>query len=319
MKVNTKKLLIMNTIIIAALYAWPKFASSEVVDRIAAVVNNEVITQVQLDRAVAARSKNLGAKQSDPEANRTVLERLINDKLINQLMAASKVEVSEDDLSHAIGNVLRQNGITIDQLRAEVVSKGMTYEEYKKEVEREIKRIKFINQVIGPQVKITDQDLRDYYQRNQDRFRGSMRAHIAQIFLPFEGISTEEDAQKLKDTALSITAKGQRGGNFEELVKTYSKGPNADSGGDIGMVNLKDLPQPVADTIRTMKVGDVSYPIPTENGLVIVKLISLPELSASDFEGLRDRIYSALYDERIEETLGAYMQKERQKAFIEIR
>jgi len=321
-KVKAGGVVALAFVFMTCLAAFPRSADAEVVDRIVAVVNNDVITQIQLDRAISARSKNSSAikgGQLDTEAKQQTLDRLINDRLINQLMAVSKVEVTEDDLARAIANVLRQNSMSIDQLRAEVSAKGMSYDDYKKEVEREIRRIKFINQVIGPQVKITDQDLRDYFQRNQDRFRGSTRAHISQIFLPFEGITTEEEAQKLKDTALSIVAKGQHGGNFSDLARQYSKGPNAENGGDLGMVNLKDLPAPVADAVRALKVGGVTYPIPTENGLVIAKLVSLPELDPSDFESLRDRIYSALYDERIDETLGAYLQKERQKAFIEIR
>ncbi len=297
----------------------PCIARAEVVDRIVAVVNNDVITEVQLNRALAARSKNGDKNQPAPMARQDILDRLINDRLINQLMSSAKIEVTEDDLANAIANVLKQNGMTIEQLRSEVASKGMSYEDYKKEVELEIRRIKFINQMIGPKVKITDQDLRDYYQRNQDRFRGSVRAHIAQIFLPFEGLKSEAEAEQLKQTALSIVSKGRKGGNFAELARTYSKGPNSSEGGDLGMVSLKDLPQPVADTIRNLRVGDVSNPILTENGLVIVKLISLPELSASDFDGLRDRIYSALYDERIQETMNSYLEKERQKAFVEIR
>jgi parvulin-like peptidyl-prolyl isomerase len=210
--------------------------------------------------------------------------------------------------------------MNIDQLHAEVAAKGMTYDGYKKEVEKEIRRIKFINQVIGPQVKISDQDLRDYYERKHDNFRVSTQAQISEIVLPFEGITTEEEAMKLKDTAITIVTKARsKGGNFTELARTYSKGPNAENGGDLGMTDLKTLSPRVSDVIREMKVGDISNPIPTENGLIIVKLVSVPEINAKDFETMRDRIYSSLYEERIQETLGAYLQKERQKAFIEIR
>ncbi len=297
----------------------PAAAGAAVVDRIVAVVNNEIITQSQLDRAVSRQERDpLNRSKGDPEARQQLLERMINEKLIDQLVLASKVEVSEDELVRAIANVLHQNGMTIDQLKAEVASKGTSYEDYKKQIESQIKRIKFINQVIGPQVKISDQDLRDFYQRNQERFRGGVKAHIAQIFLPFAGIESEADAERFKEQALNIVSRAKHG-SFQEMAQAFSKGPNAENGGDMGMVSLKDLPPQIADVIRQMKVGDVAGPIPTDNGLFIVKLVSLPELSAQDFEQLRDRIYSALYDQRIEETMGSYLQKERQRAFVEIR
>jgi peptidyl-prolyl cis-trans isomerase SurA len=293
-------------------------ASADTVNRIVAVVNNDVITQGQLDKALASRER--GPKGMGELTDRQrALDRLINSRLIEQLMTNAKVDVSEDDLARAIGNILHQNGMTIDQLKSEITSKGMSYEEYKKEVEQQIRRVKFVNQVVGSQVKITDQDLRDYYQRHQDEFRGSVKAHIAQIFLPFAGITTEAEAEKLKETSLSIVTKARRGTSFGELAKNYSKGPKADEGGDLGMVNLKDLPPAIADAVRRMHVGEVSQPIPTDNGLFIVKLIALPEMAAGDFEQLRDRIYGVVYDERVEETMEAYLQKEKQKAFIEIR
>ena len=102
-------------------------------------------------------------------------------------------------------------------------------------------------------------------------------------------------------------------------VGFYGFGGEAEGGGDLGMVNLKDLSPPVRDAVRYMGIGEVSNPILAEDSVVIVKLISLPELSAKDFEKLRDEIYAAVYDERIEETLSGYLKRERQKAFIEIR
>jgi hypothetical protein len=75
----------------------------------------------------------------------------------------------------------------------------------------------------------------------------------------------------------------------------------------------------VADTVRTMKVGETSKPIISGQSLIVVKLISLPEISAVDFEKYRDQIYGALYDERIQQTLTGYLMKERQKAFISVR
>lgn len=306
--------------VVAALILFTALAAqAKVINKVAAVVNDEVITESEVDRRLVAKEVSSKDEAFNKAQRRQVIESLINDRLMSQILKSAKVEVSEDDLARAIGNVLQTTGMTIDQLRGEVAAKGMTYEEYKKEVEDQIRRIKFMNQVIGPQVKITDQDVRDYYQRHQENFRGSARAHIAQIFLSFAGIQFQEQAEELKAQALSIAAQAHKGKNFSELARRYSKGPNAENGGDLGMISLKDMPQPVADTVRNMKVGDISNPIFTENGLMIVKIISLPDLAPEDFMASRERIYQAIYEVRMEETLQAFLQKERQKAFIEIR
>lgn len=306
--------------LIACCVAAPATAAdaAKTVDRIAAVVNDQAITTLDLDRALAARGVKK-ADEADPVLRREVLDRLIEEALFTQIVEEAAIEVTDEELSRAIANVLHQNRMSLPELQREIAMKGQSYEQYKAEVKNEIRRIKFVNQVIGPQVKISDQDLRDYFQRHQERFRGSHEAHLAMIVLPLEGLTTQQEFEAVRDEALDIVSRAQRGADFTKLAEKHSRGPNAASGGDLGMIALKDIPPPVAQAVKHMKIGDVSNPILVGSTIVIVKVISLPELSAEDFERMRDDIYSALYDERIEETLRGYLQRERQKAFIEVR
>lgn len=301
------------------LFIFSNYSEAVVINKVIAVVNNEIITEHELNKIITAKAGQKKTSTPDTNTRQETLDKLIDEKLLEQIVTKSKIEISEEDLTRAIGGVLQRNRMTLDQLKTQIASLGMSYEEYKKKTEQEIRRIKFINQVIGPQVKITDQDLRDFYQRNQELFRGSHSAHIAEIVIPLGGLATQKDFEQVRETALSIVAKAGHGSNFGELAKQYSKGPNVENGGDLGMLNLKDLSPEIANIVKSLKVGEVTNPILSGNSIVIIKLISLPEISASDFEKTRDDIYSALYDQKIEEALNNHMQKERQKAFIEIR
>jgi len=305
-------------LIVAALCAIPALAAAEVLNNVVAVVGDEVITKRQLDQAMRVRGQGNPKAVTDPLTRQKAIDDLIDERLMDQILAQSKIEVTDDDVARAVAGVIHENGISIDQLRSEISSKGLSWEDYKKQIETQVKRVKFVNQVIGPQVKITDQDLRDYYRQNQERFRGDVRAHIAQIFLPFENFQSQADVEAFKAQAIDIASKARHGADFKELARKYSKGANAENGGDLGTVELKDLPETVALTVKSLGQGEASMPIPTDNGLFIVKVISVPELSASDFDRLRDDIYNALYDEKIQETLRSYLQKERSKAYIEI-
>jgi peptidyl-prolyl cis-trans isomerase SurA len=293
-------------------------AAKQTIDKIVAIVNDEVITSSDLNKAIAKKTDEK-RKTSDIVFRREVLDNLIDETLFEQLVTKAKITISDDELARAIGNVLHQNRMTLPQLQKEVASKGITYDEYKDDVRGEIRRIKYVNQVIGPQVKISDQDLRDYYQRNQDKFRSSQKAHIAIIALSLAGLKSQEEFEVVREKALDISAKAKRGTSFTSLAKEYSQGPNAETGGDLGMVTMKDLPPVMSGTVKQLRIGDISNPFVSGNNVVIIKLISLPELSASDFDKLRDEIYSALYDERIDETLHNYLRRERQKAFVEVR
>lgn len=268
-------------------------AHAEVIDGIAAVVNGEVITRSDIDDAVAAKPKT-----SRSEA----LDGLVDDLLFDHALTEAKIEVTDDDLARAIQNVLAQNHISLDMLKGELSGKGITYEQYKKQIEREIRRVKFVNQVIGPQVKINEQDMRDYYQRHPEQFRAAREAHIAQIVFPLSATMDQAAFEKLFETARGIRADDP---NFAK--------------GDLGMVNLKTLPPEIAAIIPRLDIGEISSPTLTEQSLIVVKLIALPTLSSDDFEKLRDPIYNTLYDQRVEEALKNYLQQQREKAYIDIR
>lgn len=298
-------------------------AEAKVVERIIAVINGDIITQTDLEAKLRQEgfSEERAAGPIQKEQKRSnALNRLIDEILLKQAIEHSNIQITEEELDRAINNILQQNRMTKSQLRTEVAKKGITFEEYKEQLKLEIKKIKFVNQVISSGVKVTDRDLRDYFDRNKATFRGGKQAHIAEIVLPITDITTEEEAIALRNKALSIVKQSRdRPSAFSKLAKQHSQGPNANKGGDIGVVKIDDLPTNVAQVVKNMPAGAVSNPIPTEMAIVIVKLIQWPEVSDQDFDSMRDIIYQRLHDQKMEGALESYVQKMRQHAYIEIR
>jgi peptidyl-prolyl cis-trans isomerase SurA len=210
--------------------------------------------------------------------------------------------------------------MSLDQLKSELRHKGVTYDEYREQIRSQIKKVKFVNQVISPEVKITDRDLRDYFQHNRTNIHGGTEVHLAEIVLPIGGITSEEQAIALRDKALSIV-KQSRGNKkaFAQLAKKHSEGPNASKGGDLGVVKIGDLPERVAKTVKNMPEGAVSNPIPTTNAIVIVKIIDWPEISDNDFDAVRDNIHDKIYQVKLREAVNSYVMRLRQRAYIETR
>lgn len=123
------------------------------VDRVVAVVNSEAVTRYELDRA-AAVNKKLPPPQ--------VLENLIHQKLLEQEIEKSKMEVSDDELARGVANVLAQNGATIEALQMELSAKGISFDSFKDQLRREIRQGKFIQQTVGANVQISDRDVEFY-------------------------------------------------------------------------------------------------------------------------------------------------------------
>jgi peptidyl-prolyl cis-trans isomerase SurA len=288
-------------------------------------VNGDVITLTELDDFMKLdddmRSRNSTMRELKAEnKRRIVLDQLIDKTILNQEVDKSDIAVTDQEVANAIQNILAQNGMNMQVLRAEVARKGMSFEQYTKNVEREIKKVKFVNQVISSEIKISDRDLRDYFDKHRGSFHGGKEAQIAEIVLPFVGITTEQEVIALRDKAISIAREAHANPeSFARLAKQHSRGPNADKGGDLGMVNIADLPQAVGDAVRALPAGGVTPPIPTENAVVIAKVIKWPKLSAEEFEKVRDTIYDRLHSERMSDALTAYIQRVKQNSFIEVR
>lgn len=313
-QMRSSKTIFFTLAIISAL-SISKDLHAKVMGSIEAVVNDTIITTADVDRAMAARSLKADQKNL---SRKDVIDKLIDDEVLNQSVQAAKIDVSDDDIAKAIAQILHRNRMTLAQLKGDLTSKGITYEEYKAEIVKGIKRDKFLGQNIGPQVKISDQDLRDYYQRHQEQFRSSLEAHIAQISWSLLGIKSQAEFDILSQAALAMVEKLKHGSAIDKAIAQANTSP-IPTGGDLGMVNINKLTPEMAQLVKSMTTGEVSNPIITKDSLVIIKLIALPEISNKDFDRLRDDIYNRLYDEKINETLQSYLQNERQKAFIEIR
>ncbi|MBI2342393.1 MAG: peptidylprolyl isomerase [Deltaproteobacteria bacterium] len=298
-------------------------ASADTIERIVAIVGSDIITLYELDRAMApfvteinnSANKELKFKNVRSE----VLGRLVDNLLLKQAIENSKIAASNDEIVKAIQNVLKQNHISIDVLKAELAGKGISYDSYKKDIEQNIQRIKFINQEIGSQIKISDEDMRDYYKKNMSQFGVNQSIHIAQIVLPFEQATTKEQALELKNQANDILKQARSGKSFAQLAKEYSKGPNAENGGDLGLIDPANLLPEISSALEKMKAGQISEPILSPAGYHIVYLIDRAQTTEADFDKLKDKIYDRMYEQRVMEELNQYIAEQKKKTYVEIR
>lgn len=297
--------------------------AAEPVDRIVAIVGSDIITLFDLDRAMAPyvneikKSPDRDARYKSVKAN--TLDRLINDILLKQAIENSKITVTNDDVARAIKNVLVQNRITIDMLKNELAGKGISFESYKEDIKKNIMQIKFINQEIGSRVKITDHELMDYYKKHMHEFGIHQSVHIAQIVLPFDETTDREKAMEAKSKAEEIVKSARSGTPFSSLAKEHSKGPNAASGGDLGIVDPSNFLPDVTVALEKMRPGQISDPIVTPGGILIIHLIDRALATEADFEKLRDKIYNTLYEQMVMDELNQYLADARRKTYVEIK
>lgn len=312
---NRHRILILTSLL---LLGAPTVAAAAVVDHIVAVVNNEAITDRDVTLAMR-RQLSPDAKKGALAANRKeAMEILIQDKLLAQAMGNANIVVNEEDINRAIRNVMAQYGMSsMDQLRAAVSRQGMSFDQYRDNMKKHIQQVKFINNEIGSQVKISDQDLEDYYRQHMKKFSGTSAVHIAEIVFPIPEHMAADEAKALEARVKEVAAK-LNATNFKAMARKYSKGPNPDQGGDLGVVDPKTLPSEVGNALLSMRSGDVSPPIVSKTAITFVMVLEGSDATDRDFERLKDQIYSILYDQRMQDAIKSYVAQLRQNAYVQI-
>ncbi len=315
----------MKVISVIFLILFSMVAQAKTIDRIVAVVNNEAITEYELDRAISVRRPQM-PRDNNPEPNLKqlhlkILNDLINEKLLEQEADKTDIEVTDDELARAVANILQKNKIAIENLQASLAAQGVSFEEYKIQLKRQILQAKLIQQNAGSQVQITDQDVQKYRTslKKVKPLDQNISVHLAVLIKQVDPDASSNDIREEVRKTRKITDKARRGEDFATLIREYSEDPKVkEEGGDWGTMLISSLPGPIASYVRKMKIGSVSDPILMPDGIYIVKLL---EKSVVDETGQQDEatLRQQLYNERMEQAVNGYLMKLRRKAFVDIR
>ena len=287
------------------LFLAPKLLKAEIVERVVAVVNDEVITLHDLDSAMAP----LKSQKKDPELPHKVLEDLIDQKLLERQIKKSKIEVGDDDLRHAVATVLQRNQITIDALKEELSSKGISFEAYKEQLKKQIRQNKFIQQNMGSKVQVSEQEMQNYRKKHQGLGNESTSVRLVSVFLPFEEGDNAKDRRKLVREGEAIVDRARRGEDLAVLDKS-AKEQNG---------RLGDLPKDLASVVSRMEPGAISDPVQTPEGVYVVKLLERSAVAAvAEANKNEDEIWQQIFNEKMNDEIHNYLLRLRKKAYVEV-
>lgn len=277
MKTMTIRLLLAG--VLAALMASTPVAAQnnlQPLDRIAAVVNEEVILQSELDRAV----KNISAQYANQPGQlpprevleRQVLERLVLVRLQVARAAETGIRVSDDELNNAVAAVAQQNNVTVDALRQRLAAEGMSFSDFRNSIRDEI-TVQRLRQSFGQnrvQVSESEIDAAIAAQANNTQY------HLAHILVGLpDGATAEQIAtgQKKIEGVKGLVDRNEL--DFSAAAVRYSDSPNALEGGDLGWRSLDEIPGAFAQMLKTMAPGQVVGPIRGPSGFQLLKLVEV--------------------------------------------
>jgi parvulin-like peptidyl-prolyl isomerase len=314
------------TLLVFFLLLFGTISSSEaVVDRVVAVVNQEIITLSEVEKWVKPfREKivtedRLERREQLQGVYRNVLERLIEEKLIDQEVKKNGIKISSKELEVIVEEVKRRNAVTQEDLERALAVEGLTLEAYKKQIEKDLQRKKLINWSVKIETKVGEKELRDFYQKSIDRYRPHESYRPSHILFVVPKEATPEEVKEIKQKCQVILEKIKGGNDFGEMALLYSQDASNKDRGDLGYFKKGELVPTFEREALRLKIGEVSGIIRTEFGFHIIKLLDRKGVEPLPFEEVKEKVLADFYDNEMEKAFKQYLSTLKGKSIIEIK
>ncbi|EDJ9414998.1 peptidylprolyl isomerase SurA [Salmonella enterica] len=268
-----------------AMIANTSFAAPQVVDKVAAVVNNGVVLESDVDGLMQSVKLNAGqAGQQLPDdatLRHQILERLIIDQIILQMGQKMGVKITDEQLDQAIANIAKQNNMTMGQMRSRLAYDGLNYSTYRNQIRKEMIISEVRNNEVRRRITVLPQEVDALAKQIGTQNDASTELNLSHILIALPENPTSEQVNDAQRQAESIVEEARNGADFGKLAITYSADQQALKGGQMGWGRIQELPGIFAQALSTAKKGDIVGPIRSGVGFHILKVNDLRGQSQS--------------------------------------
>jgi len=322
----TRKARLGALVLAAAWLGAPAAGLPRTVDRVVATVNDELLTQSELQEAVELFVHQIGQTQQRPPTDhemkaleRRVLEDMIDKKLLEEHAREAGITASEEDVDRAVDDVLARANLTRDQLQLALTRDGIREEEYRDQIRNQIVKAKLIHQEIRNRIDIKEEDVEGYYLDHPEQFRteeGVVLRHVLLTLPPGAGPAQEEavlqEARRIRQEILA-------GKPFEEAAMVYSQDKASDAqGGWLGFFGKGALSPEMEAVVWKLQEGEVSEPVRSAQGVHVILLVEKTSGDVRPLDKVRDTIREKLYEESAERQFEQWRKELRKDAHIEV-
>ncbi len=302
-------------------------AQATLVDRIVAVVNDDIITLQDLEAEMRPFLKDLQARRLPPDAERQaiaglrreILDNLIHARLTQQEIQRHKISVSEAEVDRQILQLRESRSLSEEELKRQLGEEGLTWEEYRRQVRQQIERSRLLTREVRSKVVITRREIEEYYEKNKARYGGGIRVHLWNLYVrlaPDADSAARGTARRLLEEARAEVASGRA--SFEDVVRRAVAADREIQGGDLGLIRLDSLTPVLRETVRAMKAGEVSPVVASEFGDQVVYVQEMREEGGKPLSEVEAEIQETLYREVLDRRFEAWLAELRKRAHIRI-
>ena len=324
---KTKTLLLL-----AAILATPVARAAETrtdprtVDRVAAIVNGEVITLSELIERAGneyRRAWNLPPGPTRDQARAKVLraayEAVLAERLIEGEVKTAGIDVTEAQIDAAIEDVKKRNNLSDDMLKQALAGEGLSVTAYRARLRKDFENHLVVSTKVQSRVKISDDDVKGYYQSHLAEFTGEEQVKLRLILLQVAAGAPAEQEARVKATGETLLTRIAAGEDFADLAKQVSQGPGASSGGDLGWVKKGTMPIDLERVAFTLEPGQNSGLVRAKTGWIILKADDRRAGKAPPLDEVKERIREKIGMQQLEMYRKQYIDELRRDAVIELK
>ncbi len=310
----------------------PSPGGAEVVDKVVAIVNDEVITFSEVEEEAARINQALSRESSGQapinrlaEAREIALNGLIDRRLINQRAKLTNTTVTDEELAAALESTRNRMALNPAEFKNKLERSGLTEELFKKQLRDQVLQSKLVSYDVRAKIVVTDEMIRDYYKEHSGGKADDGNVSLLQMGFQWNPEVTEQskkqeektETKKRAERAFELVHNGQ---DFKAIAKKFSDLPSAGDGGDLGILNLDDMAPAMRTAVAQLKPGEISQIIETADSYQFYKVLSAKDGAASassSFEMEKDNIREKLYEEKLKTAYSEWVKKLKENAYIQ--
>lgn len=285
--------------------------ATEVIDRIVAVVNDDLITLSDLNRYISSIPP--GTAEIDRDR---VLNDLVEQMILEQEAAKLGITVSDPEIDMSIENIRTKAGMSHEQMEEMLKKENLTKEQFRKQWRLQIISGKLVNSIVKGRVAVTDDEIENLYKEYYGNIENSDEVQIAHILISVNDQQPEQALEK----ASRIAELAKSGNDFSKLVAEYSDDTfSKEKEGVLGYFKKGELVSELEAVVAITEVGEVSGPVQTASGFHIIKVLNRNTLDSNSVDTYREQLRQEIYKKKVAEELQKYIATMRENAYIEIK
>jgi peptidyl-prolyl cis-trans isomerase SurA len=308
-----------------ALLLWlSPIANGKAVDKIVAVVNDQIITTSDAD--TFKKSLSSGGMQDDAliqmvdpkkllSDRDALLNYLIDEKVLDSEVKKKNLEVTVERVEQEIRDILKKRNVTRPQLTQVLAERGVSMSQYQDYIKTSLERHALIEKEVSSKIRISDEDIASYFTAKKGETKNQTYeytiAHI--VIVPKKG---KEDAARKKASAAYDKLKA--GQAFEEVAEQFSEDPNFSKGGLLGTFASGEMKPDVENAVKRLQTGDFSPVVHSKTAYNIFKVVKKTLISDPKMEAEKDNIRNALFGEAFKKQFRAWLNERRDESFVKI-